>query len=243
MTTASKVLKIEKSYVRQTPYGPYNIFNSKNGLAWCGYFQKYCLSKAGADLKKWIDSCPNPAYVPTIWNWGKSQDRTSYHGKPGDLVIFDWNGNKAPDHVGMLIGTIKDRYGHTVYKTVEGNTSNISQGNGGCVQIRYREPRFVMGFVRPPYRSTSAKKKKSTSTVKKAYTGLLPSKIIKTGSRGDDVKRWQKFLVWYGYDLKVDGIFGAMTRRATLDFQKDHSIAADGIVGNYTIKKAKAVKR
>lgn len=232
MTTAKKVLKIEKSYVRSTPYGAYNTFNDHNGQPWCGYFQKYCLSKAGSDMKKWINTCPNPAYVPAVEEWAKKNGRWTYHGKPGDLVLFDWNCNASPDHVGMLI---KKQGG--VYVTVEGNTSNVSQGNGGCVQIRYREGKWILGFVRPPYRA-GKKKKKASGT----YTGGLPVTTLRVGSSGSEVKKWQKFLRWAGYDVKADGKFGALARRATIDFQKAKKLSADGVVGPNTIQAAKIHK-
>lgn len=228
MTTANKVLKIEKSYVRQTPYGASNKFNNHNGQPWCGYFQKYCLSKAGKDLKAWIESCPNPAYVPSIMSWAKSHNRWTYNGKTGDLVLFDWNSNKSPDHIGMLI-----RKSNGVYITVEGNTSNISQGNGGCVQVRRREPWCILGFVRPPYKKAKKKKAKKIKT--------LPTTTLKAGSTGSEVKLWQKFLNSRGYDVKVDGDFGAMTRRATIAFQKKHSLEADGVVGPETRKVAQKI--
>ena len=233
MTTAKKVIKIEKSYVRSEPYGAYNVFNGRDGQPWCGYFQKYCLSKAGSDLKKWIDTCSNPAYVPEVENWARRNGRWTHHGKPGDLVLFGWNSNKSPDHIGMLIKKLNNG----LYMTVEGNTSNVSQGNGGCVQIRYREAKWILGFVRPPYKKS--KEKKTTGE----YTGAIPTTMLQVGSSGSEVKKWQKFLKWAGEGVKVDGQFGAMTRRATIDFQKKVWLTADGIVGKNTVRAAKTYKK
>lgn len=229
MATAKKVLKIEKSYVKAAPYGPYNIFNSHNGQPWCAYFQHYCLIRASKELGDWFNTCSNYAYVPAIYAWAKANGTFTRNGKPGDLVLFDWNSNKSPDHIGMLI---KKQGG--VYVTVEGNTSNVSQGNGGCVQIRYREGKWILGFVRPPY-----KKAKKKVTAEKTYSGTLPTGTLKVGSSGSSVKKWQKFMIWMGEDLKADGKFGAMTRRATIDVQKQLHVTADGIVGPATLLAAK----
>lgn len=54
-------------------------------------------------------------------------------------------------------------------------------------------------------------------------------KILRLGSKGNDVKTLQKML---GVD--VDGIFGPMTERAVKEFQASHGLVSDGIVGFMT---------
>ena len=53
--------------------------------------------------------------------------------------------------------------------------------------------------------------------------------LLRQGSRGDDVKRLQQIL-----GILADGIFGAQTRRAVIDFQRRHGLVVDGIVGSQT---------
>lgn len=60
--------------------------------------------------------------------------------------------------------------------------------------------------------------------------------LLKNGSRGNFVYLLQFLLNQYGYRLSVDGIFGNATRDAVIDFQKNNSLSADGIVGNNTWK-------
>ena len=240
--TANKVLKIEKSFVRAKPYGDINIFNHKNGEYWCADFQIYCLTKAG---KNYLDSCSNPAYCPNIETWAKKKGYWRLTGKPGDLVLFDWNSNKSPDHVGMVI----KKNSNGSYTTVEGNTSNASNGNGGCVQIRVREARWILGFVHLPY-STEPKSVKKVST-KKVYSGKLP--VLKKHSdgvylghsdSGKEVKNLQKFLNWYlGYGLKEDGKFGDLTRRGVIAWQKSQKLRETGLFGETSLKLAKSVKK
>ena len=62
--------------------------------------------------------------------------------------------------------------------------------------------------------------------------------MIKRGSQTKEVQQWQEFLVGIGYELDADGIFGAKTQQATMDFQKSVGLAADGIVGKNTYSKA-----
>jgi|GEM_PF-5387018 len=57
--------------------------------------------------------------------------------QPGMLVLFDWDGDKLPDHIGI----VEKRINATTYQTIEGNTSRGiagSQDNGGWVARRTR---------------------------------------------------------------------------------------------------------
>jgi hypothetical protein len=61
-------------------------------------------------------------------------------------------------------------------------------------------------------------------------------KILQKGERGKIVKDFQLFLIGQGFNPgNADGIFGEKTKRATMEFQKKHSLEADGIAGNRTI--------
>jgi len=48
---------------------------------------------------------------------------------------------------------------------------------------------------------------------------------------GDDVKVWQAVLNRDGAGLKVDGIYGQKTKKATQAWQTAHGLVADGVVG------------
>lgn len=56
---------------------------------------------------------------------------------------------------------------------------------------------------------------------------------LKVGSKGDDVKAWQKIV-----GVTVDGTFGTGTANATRIWQQKHALAADGVVGPATWAKA-----
>lgn len=58
---------------------------------------------------------------------------------------------------------------------------------------------------------------------------------LKQGSTGEYVLAWQKFLNMSGYPCGIeDGIFGKNTRLAVIDYQRDHGLTADGIIGSKT---------
>lgn len=65
-----------------------------------------------------------------------------------------------------------------------------------------------------------------------------PPPTIKEGSSGEAVKRAQTALNAKGnYGLVVDGVFGAKTKAAVIDFQTKNGLTADGIVGPKTWEK------
>lgn len=54
---------------------------------------------------------------------------------------------------------------------------------------------------------------------------------IKLGSKGTEVK-----ILQHALSLYEDGIFGKLTEEAVIDFQKEHGLIADGVVGQMTWK-------
>jgi g-D-glutamyl-meso-diaminopimelate peptidase len=62
--------------------------------------------------------------------------------------------------------------------------------------------------------------------------------ILKLRSTGDAVKVLQRKLIQHGYFIGfVDGIFGLLTRRAVVKFQRKNGLLADAIVGPITWSK------
>ena len=94
----------------------------------------------------------------------------------------------------------------------------------------------IIGFINTA-QLTSAAYKPSTP-----YSGKLPSKTVKKGSKGSNVKYLQKFLNWcLRAGLKVDGICGKKTVAAIKKFQKQYKLTADGIFGPKSLAKAKSI--
>ena len=66
-------------------------------------------------------------------------------------------------------------------------------------------------------------------------TPVTTQPMLRTGSRGDAVRKLQEMLIAKGYTCgNVDGIFGSKTYAAVLAFQKANGLPADGIVGPLT---------
>lgn len=115
----------------KTKYGKWFGFD---GVAWCGIFVSWAYDQAGTPLgnigfKKGFAGCQT-----AVTHFIKTKEVTK-DPQIGDIVFFDWNGDKRYDHTGIFNGW-KDR-GKSFY-TVEGNTSLTNQSNGGEVMNRTR---------------------------------------------------------------------------------------------------------
>lgn len=119
------------------------------GNPWCACFVSWCAAQVGA-----LDLTGKFAYCPSWVNWAKEHglwlDREE---KPqhGDIVFFG-NGNIA-----CHVGIVETRNGSSSVTTIEGNTSQSSNDNGGSVMRRKRgygergSRWWIMGFLRPKW--------------------------------------------------------------------------------------------
>ncbi|RPF30153.1 peptidoglycan hydrolase-like protein with peptidoglycan-binding domain [Streptomyces sp. Ag109_G2-6] len=55
--------------------------------------------------------------------------------------------------------------------------------------------------------------------------------LVKTGAKGESVAAIQLLLTAHGYRTDVDAVFGPATTSHLISYQRDRSVAADGIVG------------
>lgn len=67
----------------------------------------------------------------------------------------------------------------------------------------------------------------------------IPSRLLRLGVRGEDVRQWQAWLSGQGHEPgPIDGIFGSKTRAATMRFQRTASVDVDGVAGPETFRAA-----
>jgi peptidoglycan hydrolase-like protein with peptidoglycan-binding domain len=104
--------------------------------SYCADFASWVLTNAGGSLNDpWCPSIKN-----RLINTGNWKGRTD--PQPGDLVLFDWDGDNVADHVGL----VKSVNGNGTITTIEGNTG----GPGGeGVWEKTRGWDFIMGFGNP----------------------------------------------------------------------------------------------
>ncbi len=72
-----------------------------------------------------------------------SEYNPNYSPQPGDVVLFNWDGDWSTDHVGFVI---RDNGDGTI-TTIEGNTSG--DAGGSCVAIKQRSRDLVYGYATP----------------------------------------------------------------------------------------------
>lgn len=106
---------------------PFGAWYGQNGVPWCAIFCSWAFHAVGVEL------CAGTAYtgvrpgkgcawVPSILHWLRERGwfiAPAETPKPGDLVLFDWNGGIA-DHIGIVERVRAD--GKLV--TIEGNVGS-----------------------------------------------------------------------------------------------------------------------
>ena len=166
MSSASKVLSVARKEigVKESPSGSnrqkYGKEYGANGQPWCAMFVWWVFKHAG---------CPElffggkkSAYCPTIADYyiAKKQTVSKSSGKPGDIVLFDFNDNNSSDHIGI----IEKKNSNGSYTTIEGNTGTGSNTNGGQVMRRTRYQSDISWIVRPKYTQSSSSSSSSSSS-------------------------------------------------------------------------------
>lgn len=141
---AEKYLKLIRSSVGQ----------SKGRFPWCGAFVHWCCEQAGISIPDSFPTGYTAAYVPAWEAWAKANKwwyssrlkAEEFNPAKGDIVIFDWNGDAVPDHIGIVLSYD----GKRTLKTAEGNTSADNQSNGNKTAVRTRDWNLCRGFIRLP---------------------------------------------------------------------------------------------
>lgn len=146
----SKVVEIARKEIGQgetplnsnrTKYGKWFGFD---GVPWCGMFVSWCYAMADAPLgnigfKKGFAGCQT-----AVAHYRKT-GRITTNPAAGNIVFFDFNGDKRHDHTGIFVRWIE--VGKT-FECIEGNTAVGNDANGGNVMLRNRRNINVL-FVDP----------------------------------------------------------------------------------------------
>ena len=141
----AKALDIGSKYigVKENPPGSNEVMFSKwYGITgpWCAMFVTYCY--VGAGSKSFVKG-NRWAYCPFILEDAKAHrnglkiiDKAA--AVPGDIVLFDWNRDGTPDHVGMVLSPVVKGS----FKSLEGNTGV------GMVATNTHDLKNVAAFIR-----------------------------------------------------------------------------------------------
>lgn len=126
----------------------YGAWYGMDGQPWCATFVTWCYELAADDLGTDSPSFVKGsryAYCPYIVGDARNKRyglKTTDDPQPGDLVVYDWQGDTVFDHVGVFEKWVSGGD----FQAVEGNTSTSSNSNGGQVMRRTRS-RYGQGTV------------------------------------------------------------------------------------------------
>src|SRR5689334_12900237 len=134
---ATKEIGYREGQNNDNKYGRWFGFNN---AAWCSMFVCWVYKEAGYPIK---GDWPNGyASVPNFYRWAKENGCLTTEPKPGDSVIFDWNKDGNPDHIGLY------KNGDELFcNTIEGNTGDSNWSNGDGVYARVRKTSLILGYI------------------------------------------------------------------------------------------------
>lgn len=271
MSSASKVLQIAKNEIgtKESPKNSNKVKYAKeygmNGQPWCAMFVWWVFKHAGCS--ELFYGGKKSAYCPTIADYyiAKKQTVAKSKGKPGYIVLFDWNKNNSSDHIGI----IEKKNSDGTYTTIEGNTSLSNNSNGGQVMRRTRKQSEISYICNPKYTETKDVEETVEKLVVDGEWGETTTRIcqrlfktIEDGEVSGQLNSCKKYLPncntqsWEfvkssknGSDLikeiqelvgvKKDGKAGKKTVKAMQEFlnaKKFDCGMSDGFMGSKTVK-------
>lgn len=230
----NKKLNSKKGNAGSANYTKYGKWYGLNPAYWCAMFVSWCFNKAYGDCD--LIYCKSASCEIIRQLFINHKRYYTKDPKMGDLIFFKGSRHGGANHIGIVTKVSKG-----VVYTVEGNTSSDKGvvDNGGAVNNKAYKVGYskILGYGRPNYYHE-----------KKTYSGTFPTLpkrgYFKIRDKGESVKNLQKFLKWYGYSIKADGIYGANTSKAVLKFKKSVGLKPnDGNFGKGCLKEAKKAKK
>ena len=209
-----KILEAEVGYVEgKNNDNKYGKDYGWNNVPYCVIFMWWAFKEAGAS--EYFCGGTKQASCTKVKEWAQAHNCwVTKDYKPGDLLLFNFNGKNTPKHIGFLV-EVKNG----VYYTIEGNTSpsnSGSQENGDGVWNKQRKLSSIVGAYRPNYAGVPSTSKNDTKPKYKNIAGLYK---LEKGHTGDAVVALQTLLnLRMNAGLVVDGNFGEATEKALNQF-------------------------
>jgi CHAP domain-containing protein len=237
MSTAERAIATARRYIgiKESPSGSnrteFGAWYGSNGQPWCAMFQSYVANEIGLHLPGATTS-KGFAYCPYIVAWAKKNGRwyPRGQGRPGDWVLFDWQGDGVSDHVELVVSVGGGRV-----NSIGGNTGPSNLSNGGQVLEHGHSESSVSGYMRPPYSNGGG------SDDGGPQPPPVDGKLLVDGQFGPaTISRLQGSLNVTGASplLVVDGAWGPKSKRA-LQARLNHTnppVAIDGQAGPQTVR-------
>lgn len=189
--------------------------------AWCANWVSEVLKSIGIDMYDW--SCTS---MQKKMSDSDEWDEPETEPVRGDIIFFDWDRDiheaKPLDHVGIVLS----KYGDTI-TYANGNGSSSTRVTKQTISFTSQNIAYWMRYCgdtsHPPNETTFQPEER---------------RILKKGSTGAFVKSLQQLLLMKGYAVGADdGDFGNKTLKCVENFQRDHKLEIDGIVGKQTFEE------
>ncbi len=134
-------------------YNKYNLeyYGRESAAAWCCVFVWWVFRRCGAS--NLFYNGKKTASCTTLRNAMIGQKVKE--PKLGDLTFFNFNSDSKTEHIGIFLRMVDS----THIETVDGNTSEDNDPNGGHVMKRIRSIKCVDCFIRPKYEEDVEKEK------------------------------------------------------------------------------------
>ena len=222
----------QAAYIRDYKDDPDRAQSCEYGGKWAGHYVTDC-----SGLFAWAFSCLGGKMYHgsnTMWkSWcaakgelsgGKRKDGKML--KPG-TAVFTYNKSTGKrGHVRLFIGN---------GWVIEAQSSKMGVVRSKITLSKWVEWGELKGVDYSSNSSENASNPVSVSADDKIPTVNLPT--LKKGSKGEYVSLLQTKLVIKGYSVGsygIEGDFGSGTLKAVKEFQQDHGLTVDGIVGAKT---------
>jgi hypothetical protein len=132
-----------------SPLSKFGAWYGVNPAQWCAMFVSWCFAAAGGPLniqtRKGFAACPSgTAHFQRQQQW-HHPDETP---RPGDLVFFDFEGQREAHHVGI----VESATSPSNIVSIQGNTTDRNMGRtGNCCRRKVHTSKYVFGYARPVY--------------------------------------------------------------------------------------------
>lgn len=227
-------------YLDGAGYDVPNMFSAYLGHpveAWCGDFATAIYRGAGLTLPPMqTGQATGFAYCPSAVAYGRAHGIVipSWSAQPGDLALFDWNGDGVSDHVELV-----EAYTPGTLHTIGGNSgpSNVDgyRGEGGVHRHAWSAPSGIGSPLVLAVLDAARLVRFGLPAVPPAppWPGLVLM-LKSPPQQSDECARWQRQMVTRGWSLRVDGVYGPVSAAVCIAFQREKGLGVDGRVGPQT---------
>ncbi|MCM1225153.1 MAG: peptidoglycan-binding protein [Lachnospiraceae bacterium] len=218
-----------------TPY----FFGSKMNKLTESYMAQMHKSYPAMVTQKYMEKARNKGHVGKI-NVDCSGLISAYTGKIlGSSQLYAQAYTRLPidTYKSWANGVVCWRSGHVGVFYEENGKYYVAEAKGidyGTMISNLNPNKWKCGLTFSWIDYSYAKNVVAAATWKGVNPYNMPSTTVCRGDKGEGVKWLQWELVESGYDIVIDGIFGAKTEAAVKRFQLSCKITVDGKVGNVT---------